>query len=82
MNDDELNKLLGISQADQMEASAVPFAATVAKVVLAYYQQLCEDGMEPDAVLELTGKFQTSYFSMISSMVAMQNLMNQQKGGA
>jgi len=79
MDEHELAKLMGISKDDQATSEWATFARNVATAMTVYYRQLLTDGIAPADALKLCENFQPAYLGMLSSMVAMQNLMKKGK---
>ena len=71
MNDDELGKLLGISQSDQTIATADSFGTMVATAVARYYEQVIANGVPVEGALTLAGQFQSSYMMMLTSLTSL-----------
>lgn len=75
MNDDDLKRLLGISQSDQATSEWATFAVNIAVAVLAYRRQLVNDNVPEADVLALTENFQTGYLSILAGITAMNNAL-------
>ena len=75
MDQDELKRLMGISQSDQTATDGEIFARNIATATFTYYKGLKLSGMTDEEAMRLTENFQPAYLNMLASMTAIQNAM-------
>lgn len=75
MEQNEIAKLLGISQSDQATSEWATFATNIAAATLAYRRQLISENVPERDVLALTENFQSGYLGLLAGITAMNNVL-------